>query len=123
REHERECRAAYDGRRVSAAHTEARCANERPECARKDHALEANVDDARALDHDFAERGERQRRRGADRRLDEGGGGAAHSTVDVTAFEALSRSMATSPRMTPASTTETTTDGTPASRCIAAAPD
>ena len=30
------------------------------------HALDAEVEDARALDHELAERGEQQRRRGAD---------------------------------------------------------
>src|SRR5690348_11828937 len=98
-----------------------RRAGQGTECAGENHALEADVDHARALDDYFTKRGEGERRRRPHGRSDERSRDRRrHETVVERPTRA--RSAATSARISAASTTETTTDGTPASRCMAVAP-
>src|SRR6185503_6597665 len=105
---------------VPARGSKMRRSDERTECTAEDDSLEADVDDAHAFHHDLAECGERQGRRGAHGSLDECARDA--HAGDATMRARRMRSNASTARMIAASTTETTTEGTPASRCIADAP-
>src|SRR5207244_1524290 len=73
------------------------------------------------FDNDFTERRKRERSCRADGRFDERADWSAH--LARLQRETRARSPATSASMIPAWITETITDGTPASRCIADAPD
>src|SRR5262249_17269641 len=93
------------------------------ERAEQDDALEADIDHAGAFHDQFPQRRERERSGRAHGRRQERAADRDHAPPSrATRPRMRARSAATMIRMTLASTTDTTTDGTPASRCIAVAP-
>ena len=90
---------------------------ERGERARQHHALDADVQHARALGDELAHRGERERRREPHRRDDQ----QQRRGVDHVALDFGSAKL-TEKKITSASITCTATDGTAATRCIAPLP-
>ena len=114
------------------------CAGHRAECAGNDDAFEADVDHTRLLGERLPQSGEQEGRRGSDGRLEKCRDRSAHAgplpaagvvtgrrrswRIPGAGHRARAADAARMARMIDASTADTTTDGTPASRCIPAAP-